>query len=74
MDSQDLVEECPANNNHPLKRNKLTLLNIMNSLESKKKPLPNKSERLSEEKHLNSIPIKEVILINSKKLLTLMKS
>lgn len=74
MDSEDSVEECPVNNNLPLKRNKSTQQNIMNSLESKKKPLLNKSEKLSEEKHSNNIPIKVAILINSKKSLTLMKS
>lgn len=60
------MEECPANNNRHRKKNKSTQLSIMNFSVSIKKPLPNKSEKPSEEKPLNNTPTKEVILINLK--------
>ncbi len=62
----DSVVECPANNNLQLRKNKSIPLSIINYLQSIKKLLPNKLEKLSEEKPWNSIPIKEVIPINSK--------
>ena len=65
-DSQDLEEECPANNNNPNKKRKSTPPSTMNSLVSIKRPPPNKSEKLSEEKPSKNTPIKEVIQTNSK--------
>lgn len=62
----DSVVECPANNNLQLRKSKSIQLSIINCSQSIKKLLPNKSEKLSEEKPWNSIPIKEVIPINSK--------
>lgn len=69
----DSEEECPVNNNLQLKRRKSIQPNIMNYLQSIKKLLQNKSEKLSEEKLSKNILTKEVILINSKKLHTHMK-
>lgn len=74
MDLEDSVEECPANNNLQLNKNKSTQPHIMNFLELTRKPLLNKSERPSEKKPSNNILIKVEILINSSKSLTPMKS
>jgi hypothetical protein len=68
-----LVEECPANNNHPNKKNKLTQPSTMKCLASTKKPPPNKSEKLSEEKPSKSILTKEETQTNSKESQTLIK-
>lgn len=60
------MEECPANNNRPKKKKKSTQLNTTNFSVLTKKPLPNKSEKPSEEKPSKNTQIKEVIPINSK--------
>ena len=77
VDSEDLVDSvewvvCHNNNLH--KKSRSIQPNIMNLSVVIKKPPLKKSEKPSEEKHLNNIPIKEVIQINSKEFLTLMKS
>ncbi len=77
VDSEDLVDSaewvaCHNNNLH--KKSRSIQPNIMSLSVVIKKPRLKKSEKPSEEKHLNSIPIKEVIQINSKGFLTLMKS
>jgi hypothetical protein len=69
----DSVEECPANNKPLNKKNKSIQLNIMNGLVLIKKQLHKKLEKLSEKKLSSNILIKEVIQINSKKLLMLTK-
>ncbi len=65
--SPALAAVCPVNNNHPSKKNKSTPQSTMNSLVSTKRPLPNKSEKLSEEKLWRNTLIKEATPINSKK-------
>ena len=77
VDSEDLVDSaewvaCHNNNLH--KKSRSIQPNIMNLSVVIKKQHLKKSERLLEERHLNSIQIKEVIQINSKEFLTLMKS
>lgn len=74
VDLEDSVEwvVCPNNNLH--KKSRSIQPNIMSLSVVIKKQHLKKSEKPSEEKLLNNIQIKEVIQINSKEFLTLMKS
>lgn len=66
-------EVCPANNNHHNRKNKSTQQSTTNFSVSTKRPPPNKSEKLSEEKPSKNTQIKAVIPINSRKSPTLIK-